>query len=103
MDCPVYVYINVTCLQSSTKEYSYDFKFHFKMIFFIALYRMYLGVCSDLSVGPYKFLHQCGWHRYDFINVSVKLQTESQTMCSVSEVVLVHSPGLVMVLLLKCV
>jgi len=57
MDCPVYVYINVvTGLQSSTKEYNYDFKFHFKMIFLIALYRMYIGVCSDLSVRPYKFL-----------------------------------------------
>ena len=38
MDHPVYVYINITGLQSSTKEYTYDFKFHFKMIFFIALY-----------------------------------------------------------------
>ena len=57
MDHPVYVYINVTGLQSSTKEYSYDFKFYFKMIFFIALYSVYIGLCSDLSVRPYVFLH----------------------------------------------
>jgi hypothetical protein len=56
MDHPVYVYINVTGLQSSTKEYTYDFKFHFKMIFFIALYSMYIGVCFDLSVRPYELL-----------------------------------------------
>ena len=53
----MYVYINVTGLQSSTKEYSYDFKFYFKMIFFIALYSVYIGLCSDLSVRPYVFLH----------------------------------------------
>ena len=29
------------------------------------------------------------------MNVSVRLQTESQTICSISEVVLVSSPGLV--------
>jgi len=52
MDRSVYVYINVTGLQSSTKECSYDFRFNFKMIFFTALYRMSTELCSDLSVRP---------------------------------------------------
>jgi hypothetical protein len=38
-----------------------------------------------------------------FINASVKLQTESQIISSISEAVLVNSPGLVMVLVLKYV